>query len=169
MESAVVVTLPLGNNTAQARGVSGGAGIGTAEIYDLDPFPANPGRLTNISTRGLVETGDNALIGCVIARGDAAEKVVIRAIGPELSAAGVAGALQDPTLELRNHDGTLVTANDNWRDQQAAEIMNSGLAPKDDRASAVIANLAPGNYTAIVRGKGNATGIGLVEFYDLQP
>jgi hypothetical protein len=92
---------------------------------------------------------------------------MVRAIGPDLAAAKVAGALDDPTLELRDGEGNLLAANDDWRSDQEQEIIAAGLAPKDDRDSAIIANLFPTSYTAIVRGKNNFVGIALVEIYAL--
>lgn len=161
VESAIVTTLPPGSYTAQVRGVDGDVGTSVVEVYDLDPFSAPSGRLVNISTRGFVDL----LIGGIVVRGDVAERVIIRAIGPDL---GVPGALQDPTLELRGSDGDLLARNDNWREQQEAEITATGLAPNDNRDSAIVAPLAPGNYTAIVRGKNGTFGVALVEFYDLK-
>jgi hypothetical protein len=130
---------------------------------------ATPGSLGNISTRLRVLSGDNALIGGMIATGTATKKVIIRAIGPTLTDFGVPGALQDPTLELYQ-GSTLITSNDNWRmSPQEVEIQNSGLAPNKDAESAIIATLTPNqNYTAIVRGKNGETGVGVVEAFDLE-
>ena len=127
----------------------------------------------NISTRVNVQTGDNALIGGFITTGSVGKKVVVRAIGPSLSNFGIATALQDPTLELRGANGSLIASNDNWKtnDQthqsQQAAIQATGLAPSDDRESALMAELGPSSYTAIVRGKNDTTGVGLVEVYDV--
>jgi hypothetical protein len=96
-----------------------------------------------------------------------ATKVIVRAIGPDLAKAGVPNPLQDPTLELRDAEGNLLVANDNWRTNQEQEIIATSLPPKDDRSSAIVATLLPTAYTAIVRGSGNSTGIALVEFYKL--
>jgi hypothetical protein len=124
--------------------------------------------LGNISTRLRVLSGDNALIGGLIATGSEGKKVIIRAIGPTLSDFGVPGALMDPTLELYQ-GSTLLFSNDDWRNSsQQAEVEASGFAPNKDAESAIIWTLTPGqNYTAIVRGKNNATGIGVVEAFDL--
>ena len=139
------------------------------EIYDLGaPDQAESADLINLSTRGEVGTGDNVLIGGIIVGGDAAQSVLVRAIGPDLAKAGVAGALQNPTLDLYNSNGTVIASNDNWRSDQQAAITASGLAPKDDRDSAILVTLLPTSYTAIVRGKNNSTGIALVEFYKIQ-
>ncbi|HKP05057.1 MAG TPA: hypothetical protein VJU77_17025 [Chthoniobacterales bacterium] len=134
------------------------------------PLPtAAPGSLGNISTRLRVLSGDNALIGGMIATGTANKKVIIRAIGPTLTDFGVPGALQDPTLELYQ-GSTLITSNDDWQQSpQQAEIQNSGLAPGKDAESAIIATLTPNQgYTAIVRGKDGTTGVGVVEAFDLE-
>jgi hypothetical protein len=127
----------------------------------------------NISTLLKVQTGDNALFGGFITSGNAPKKVVIRAIGPSLSSFGVTTPLQDPTLELRSANGSLIASNDNWKinDQthqsQQAAIQATGLAPTDDRESALMAELGPAGYTAIVRGKNDTIGTGLLEIYDI--
>jgi uncharacterized delta-60 repeat protein len=128
-----------------------------------------PSRIVNVSTRMFADTGDNALIGGVIVAGTVSKHVVIRALGPSVGAAGIVGAMQDPTLEVRDGNGALVAQNDNWRtDPTAATTLTTlGLQPHDDRESALLATINPGGYTAIVRGAGNATGVALVEVYDL--
>ena len=142
--------------------------------------PVLPAQLGNISSRAFVQTGDNVMIGGFIVGGTAPKKVIIRAIGPELGAPpyNVPGALADPTLELHDATRALIASNDNWHEtiiggiitsQQWVDILNSGYVPTDTRESAIIANLAPGNYTAIVRGVNNMTGVALVEVYDLSP
>jgi hypothetical protein len=122
--------------------------------------------LLNISTRLRVLTGDNVLIGGFIVTGTESKKVIVRAIGPSLGAFGVVGAPADPTLELHEPDGTIVT-NDNWKDTQEAEIIATTIQPTNDLESAIVATLVPGAYTAIVSGKNGGTGVGLVEAYDL--
>jgi hypothetical protein len=166
-ESAIVATLQPGNYTAIMSGVGGATGIGVVELYDLDqPAPANP---ANLATRGFVESGDNVMIGGFIIGGSQNRTVLVRAIGPSLTAVGVPNALQDPMLELHNASGTTLAMNDNWRSDQESQIVATGIAPSDDREAALIsAPLAPGNYTAIVRGSGAATGVALVEIYQLQ-
>jgi hypothetical protein len=137
-----------------------------------------PSILGNISTRAFVQTGDNVLIGGFIIQGTQAKRVIIRAIGPDLTQYGVPNPLVNPTLELHNSTGALIASNDNWQQtiiggiitmNQVRDIRNSGYAPGDGRESAIIADLEPGNYTAIVRGVNNMTGIALVEVYDLSP
>jgi uncharacterized delta-60 repeat protein len=170
-ESGVVATLNPGNYTAIVRGKDGTTGIGLVEVYDLGTASldtASAATLANISTRGFVQNADNVLIGGFIVSGGSS-KVIVRAIGPELTARGVAGALQDTTLELRDGMGSLINSNDNWKiGGQQQQIIDTTVPPTDDREAAIVATLNPGNYTAIVRGKNDSTGIGLVEVYVLQ-
>jgi hypothetical protein len=124
--------------------------------------------LGNISTRVDVRSGQSVSIGGFIIPGSAAKNVIVRAIGPSLANSGVVGALADPTLELRDSSGTLLQANDNWKDTQEQAIRDTTLAPSNDLESAIVASLQPGAYTAVVGGKNGTTGIGVVEVYDLQ-
>jgi len=167
LESAIVATLNPGAYTAVVQGKNGGTGIGLVEVYDLDTAAAS--QLANISTRGLVQTGDNAMIGGFILGGASASNttVVVRGIGPSLTSLGVGNALQDPTLELHDANGTQIAFDNDWKDSQESEIVASGLAPTDLRESAIEATLAPGPYTAVLRGRDNTTGVGLVEAYNL--
>jgi hypothetical protein len=138
------------------------------EVYDLGP--AANSTLANISSRGFVQTGDNVMFAGVFVSGSSPLKVIIRAIGPSLSAFGVKGALSDPTLELHNGNGTLLESNDNWVDSPNKQaIMDSTFAPSDDLESAIIRTLLPNSagYTAIVRGANDSSGIGVVEAFDL--
>ena len=175
LESAIVATLPASPDgigyTAVMGGVNDTTGIGLVEVYDLDPVADS--KLANISTRGLVETGNDVLIGGIIVLGNDAQKVLVRAIGPSLGEAGVTGTLQDPTLELHDSSGTLLASNDNWRDTQEAEIVGSTVPPTSDLESAVVATLPASpsgiGYTAIVRGVNGSTGVALAEFYALSP
>ena len=166
LESAIVATLPAdgASYTAVLQGKNGATGVGLIEAYDLDSG-ANS-QLANISTRGFVDTGDNAMIGGFILGGGTAE-VIVRAIGPSLTAFGVNGALQNPTLELYDIFGMLLESNDDWKDTQETEIAATGLAPSNTKESAILKTLGSGAYTAIVRGQGNTTGVGLVEIYNL--
>ena len=161
-----MATLQPGNYTAIMSGANGATGIGVVELYDLDQSaPANPG---NIATRGFVETGDNVMIGGFIVGGSQNRTVLARAIGPSLTQFGVPNALPDPLLELHDASGTTLATNDNWKSTQQAAITATGLAPSDDREAAILSSpLAPGNYTAIVRGVGDTTGVALVEIYQL--
>ena len=168
LESAIVDTLPPGSYTVILRGQNQLTGVALLEIYDLDRSTAS--KVANISTRAFVQTGDNVLIGGFILGGSNPRNVIVRAIGPSLTRVGLTNVLMDPTLELRDHNGTLLISNDNWKDNdpQAHQIKIIGLAPTDDRESALIATLGPGQYTAIVAGKNGGIGIGLVEIYNLQ-
>ena len=166
LESAIISTLDPGNYTAVVSGKDGGTGVGLVEGYDLDQ--AADSQFGNISTRGFVETGTNVMIGGFILGGESGNaNVVVRALGPSLTAFGVTGALADPTLELQDGNGALVQSNDNWKETQQTEIEATGLQPTNDLESAVFETLAPGAYTAIVTGKGDLTGVGLVEVYRL--
>ena len=165
-ESAIIATLVPGAYTAIVSGKDGGTGIGLVETYDLDA--AADSTLAKISTRGFVDTDDNVMIGGVIVGGGTSQ-VLVRAIGPELTAFGVAGALEDTTLELHSANGDLITSNDDWKETQRSDIEATSLAPKEDRESAILATLAPDSYTAIVRGKDGSTGVALVEVYNVSP
>jgi hypothetical protein len=163
LESAIVRSVPPGNYTAIERGVNNGTGIGVVEAYDLDTS-ANS-KLANIATRGLVQTGDNVLFAGTIVVGQASQKVIIRALGPST---GVPGAMADPTLELRDANGNLLEANDNWMDSPNKQaIIDSTIPPPNNAESAIVRTLTPANYTAIVRGVNNSTGIAVVEVYAL--
>ena len=168
LESAIVATLEPGLYTAIVRGVNGGTGVGLGR--GLRPGPRADSALGNISTRGLVETGDNVMIGGIIVGPEeaASGSILLRGIGPSLSDFGIANPLADPMLELRDGNGALVMANDNWKSTQQAVIEATGLQPTDDNEPAILAALASGIYTAIMRGVGDTTGIGLVEAYHLE-
>jgi hypothetical protein len=171
LESAIIATLPPGSYSAVLAGKNQSSGIGVVEVYDLGQ--AANCQLANISSRGFVDTGDNVMIGGLIVGGGTAgatANVIVRALGPSIP---VPGALGDPTLELRDASGTIVNSNDNWKirpdgSSQQAEIEATNIPPTNDLDSALIASLPPGNYTAVVRGINNATGVGLVEVYQLQ-
>jgi hypothetical protein len=166
LESALVTTLAPGNYTAAVTGKNGNAGIGLVEVYDLSQ--GADAKLVNISTRGVVASAENVLIGGFILGGaNGTTKVLIRAIGPSLGAAGVNNPLADPSLELRDGNGVLLVANDNWKDQQQTAIEGTGIPPNDPLESAILIDLAPGAYTAIVAGRGGTGGIGLIEVYNL--
>jgi hypothetical protein len=168
LESAIVITLQPGTYSAIIRGQGNTSGVGLLEVYDVDGAVSS--RLANVSGRASVETGTNVLIsGFIVGNNIGAAKVVVRAMGPSLAQMGIANPLADPTLELRDNNGGLVIANDNWQSDasQAAQISNSGLAPGNPLESAVVASLVPGTYTAIVAGKNGGTGVGLVEVYNL--
>jgi hypothetical protein len=163
-EAALVVSLLPGAYSAIVSGQDNSSGIALFELYDLS---ASIGRAANISTRSQVGTGDQVMIGGFIIGGMTANKVIVRAIGPSLSAQGVVNALKNPSLDLYDVNGTLINSNDSWRSNQEAEIIASTLAPTDDHEAAIIATLVPGAYSAIVSGVNGSTGVALIEVYAL--
>ncbi|HEX4640700.1 MAG TPA: hypothetical protein VH252_04905, partial [Chthoniobacterales bacterium] len=168
-ESAIVKTLAAGNYTAIVRGANSTTGIGLVEAYDLDPQPA-ASRLANIATRGLVQINDNVMIaGFILQQGTS--QIVVRAIGPSVFglAPATPSALADPTLELRDNQGTLLMFDDNWQEDafQAVELTALGLAPISPVESAFTITLTPSNYTAVVRGAHGTTGNAVVEVYNV--
>jgi hypothetical protein len=165
-EAALRITLQPGAYTVVLKEKSGLAGYGLVEIYDLSKNSGS--KLANISTRGFVDASD-VLIGGIIAGGDgqANAEIVVRAIGPQLQQNGISNALDDPTLELRDSNGNLISFNDDWSTNYD-QVVFSRLAPFNNTESAMLLSLPRGNYTAIVRAKGNSGGVALVEFYDLR-
>ena len=163
-ESAILIDLAEGEYTAVIRGAGGSAGNALVEVYAV--LTDAPAFLGNISTRGFVQTGDNVLIGGVIVRGGDPQRLLFRAIGPDLANRGVSDALQDPVLELFDSNGESLALNDNWRDNEEA-ISETKMPPSDDRESAIVQTLRAGNYTAVVRGVADTTGIGLVEVFTI--
>ena len=163
-ESAVVENLAANGSayTGIVRGANDVTGIGVVEAYDLDPSADS--KLANISTRGLVQTGSDVLIGGLIVVGQSSLHVIVRAIGPSLP---LPGALGDPTLELHDGNGALIAANNDWRSDQEQEIIGTGIPPTSDLESAIVRDLPPGGFTAIVRDAHKATGIAVVEAYAL--
>ena len=135
--------------------------------YAHNPKTAYP-PLFNISARGQVGTGDNILIGGFIVRGSQPVQVLIRAAGPSLAPLGVNGALADPVLYVYS-GSTLIATNDDWKSTQQAEIAATGLAPSNDKESAVLLTLAPGAYTLHVDGKNKTTGVALAEAFLVKP
>jgi autotransporter-associated beta strand protein len=168
LESAIIRTLPANNAqyTAVVRGVSDGTGVGVVQVFDLDRSVDS--KLANIATRGLVQTGDDVMIGGFIVLGATPQQVIVIALGPSLP---VTGKLANPTLELRDGNGALLDANDDWVNSPNQQAINdSGVAPTDAKESAIIATL-PSNgaqFTAIVRGVNNTTGVAVVEVFALQ-
>ena len=184
-EAAIIRTVPAGNFTALIRGANNTTGIGLIEVYDIGTIgaaeeaeekglqPSAPEaavELGNLSVRADVQTGDNVLIDGIILRGGNQRRVLFRALGPSVKSNGITvpGALQDPTLELRDQNGALLQSNDDWQSaSNATQIQSTGLAPPDNHESAILMSLPAGNYTSIVRGKNNTTGIALSEAYKL--
>ena len=172
IESALLVTLNPGNYTAIVRSFSSAqqpaqSGVALFEVYDLRNSSS---RLGNISTRGQVGTGSNILIAGLIVGGNTAKPVTLRALGPSLTQFGVTGVLADPALQLRDGNGNLVEANNDWQQSpDAATIIARGKDPSNAKESAMAPTLSPGNYTALVTGVGGTTGTALVEVYDESP
>jgi hypothetical protein len=167
LESAIILTLPAGNSgyTAVLRGLNAGTGVGVVEVYDLDSSADST--LANISTRGVVQTGNDVLIAGTIVLGDMPQKVIIRALGPSLN---LPGKLANPVLELRDGNGALLRSNDNWRSDQEGEITATNIPPPHELEAAIVAVLPAHGaaYTAVVSGAGGTTGIGVVEIYALK-
>jgi len=152
------------------KGKNNTIGVALIELYDLDGN--GPSRFANLSTRAFVQTGDDIVIaGFALSNDSGLDRVVVRGLGPSLSGFGLSPVLVNPVLELRNSNGALILANNDWEDNpaQAAEITAAGLAPTNDLEAAVIASLPPGLYTALLAGRSSGVGIGLVEVYDLGP
>jgi hypothetical protein len=160
-ESAIFAALMPGAYTAVLRGNNGTTGVGLIEIYDIEP--SSNSTLANISTRSVVGLDEDVMIAGFIVK-DSLAKVVCRALGPSLTRFGVTGALADPSLELHDSQGTILRFNDNW-ETQGAEVWNTGLGPSNYAESAIVTDLSPGNYTAIVRTIDGTQGMGLVEVY----
>jgi ethanolamine utilization microcompartment shell protein EutS len=178
LEAAIVATLTPGAYTAIVRGnvttppmppTPNPDGVALVEVYDLNPSAAS--NLANLSTRAFVSTGDDIVIaGFMLGHNSGPDRIVVRGIGPSL-APGIfpaSAVLADPTLELRDRNGTLLVADNDWQDNptQAAELTAAGLAPTNNLEAAIAATLPPGLYTALLAGSNNGTGIGLVEVYD---
>lgn len=168
-ESAMVVTLAPGAYTALLTGKNGTTGVGVVEVYDASA--SSDSHLGNISTRGFVQSGNNVLIAGFILGGSTANgNVVVRGMGPSLSQFGLNGVLADPTIELRDSNGTVLITNDDWESDpvSAAALIASQLAPSDPKESGIYTSLPPGAFTAILAGKNGGVGIGLVEVYSVQ-
>jgi hypothetical protein len=161
-DSAIVRTVNPGAYTAVLAGKGSTTGVGLVEVYDLDLTVDS--KLANISTRGLVDQGDNVLIAGTIILGNGTTDVLFRAMGPST---GIPNALQDPTLELHDGQGGIVATNDNWQDTQKDAIEATTIPPSDPREAAILRQLSPGAYTAIVRGKNNTKGVAVIEAYQI--
>jgi hypothetical protein len=163
-EAAILLSLQPGSYTVFESGKNGTTGNGLIEVYDVDVLSAS--QLSNISTRGRVQTGNNVMIGGFVVSGASGSiNLIVRVLGPTLTSLGVPNALSDPTLQLYNGNGTVIAFNNNWKDSQQTQIQNSGRKPPNDLEPAIAVTVSPGNYTAIVRGNNNASGVGLVEVY----
>jgi cyclophilin family peptidyl-prolyl cis-trans isomerase len=169
-ESAILTTVPTDPTyaayTTIVRGANNTTGIGLVEVYDLDSGPGST--LLNIATRGRVEADPNALIGGFFLGGTESKRVLVRAIGPSLASIGIPGVLADPILELRDANGALLEANDDWgMSPNQADIQATGAAPTNPKESAILRILPVGPATAIMRGVNNTTGVGSMEIYQL--
>jgi hypothetical protein len=168
-ESALRVTLGPGNHTAVVRGVNNAIGVGLVEVYDTEGAGASS-KAANVATRGFVSTGDSVMIAGFIVGGNNPAHLIVRGIGPSLANFGIINALQNPQLELYDEDGRRLTTVDNWQDaSNYGQVIAAGLAPSDLRESAISGSFDPGNYTAVLRGLNNTTGVGLVEVYNQAP
>lgn len=163
-DSAIVKSLAPGAYTAVLAGKGATTGVGLVEVYDLDA--AADSRLANIATRGRVGDGDDVLICGTIAVGNGTTTVLFRALGPST---GVPGALSDPTLELHDGQGATIATNDNWQESpdHGAAVQATTIPPKDPREAAILRDLTPGAYTAVVRGKNGTTGVAVIDAYQL--
>jgi hypothetical protein len=167
LESAIDANLNPGAYTAIVRGINNTTGVALFEVYDLSL--AGSGKLANISTRAFVGTGDEIVIaGFILGSHSGTDRVALRGIGPSLTSLGVPNALANPTLGLRDGNGALIRANDDWHDNpaQAAELAVAGLALTDDLESGIATMLQPGLYTVLLSGFNGGTGNGVIEVYD---
>jgi hypothetical protein len=168
LDAAIETTLDPGAYTAIVKGKNNTVGVALVEVYDLNQTAAS--KLADISTRAFIGTGDNILIaGFMLAGNSGNDKIVIRGIGPSLAGFGVPNVLADPTLELRDNNGVLLYANDNWQDDATMPVIPPGLSPTNPLESIIVVTLPPGVYTALLAGKNNGAGVGLIEVYDLGP
>jgi hypothetical protein len=169
-EAVILATLPPAAYTVVLSGVNSTTGIGLVEVYDNNS--ALDSDLANISTRGFVETAEKVMIGgFTLGNNTNPTNMAVRALGPSLSAFGLANLLADPTLELHNANGTIMISNDDWQSDpvSAANLAARGLALSNPKESGIFTSLAPpGQFTAIVAGKNGGIGIGLVEIYNLR-
>jgi len=183
-DSVLLLSLDPGAYTFNVSSASGVGGVGLVEAYDLD-LPTDRGaRAINISTRGVVGTDERILIAGFVIQGPSSRTLLIRGVGPTLgSSFGVPGALDDPVIKVIQGDGTVIATNDNWSDKTTvfgqdvtADVVRAAAAevgafslPDASKDAATLVTLAPGSYTVQVAGKNNATGVALVEVYDVQP
>ena len=175
LDAVVLAQLDPGAYTAQVSGTGGKTGVALVELYDVDtPSAFSPQKVINVSTRGVVGTGENVLIAGFVVSGSTSKKLLIRGIGPSLTPLGVTGALADPVLQIIRSDRTVVRENDNWETGNdsalvAAATAKVGAFPlaSGSKDSVILINLPPGTYNATVSGVGGSTGVGLVEVYEV--
>jgi len=167
LDAGIVATLAPGAYTAVVKGKSTASGVALVEVYDLTQGVDS--KLANISTRAFVGTTDNIVIaGFILGGNSGPDRIIVRGVGPSLSALGVPNALANPTLEVRDENGVLLAANNDWQENpaQAAELTAAGLAPGNPLESGIAITLPPGPYTALLGGLNSGTGVGVVEVYD---
>ena len=164
LEAAILINLPPGAYTAIVQGVNNGTGTAVAAVYEVDALSIP---LTNISTRGRVQTGQDVMIGGFVIQGSGPQNVAIVATGPSLAAFGIANPLANPTLQLvRSSDQAVLATNDDWgQAPNAAQIQAAGFAPTNTLESAIMMSLPPGAYTAVLSGVNNGTGVGVIGVY----
>lgn len=168
-ESVIVTTLPPTTYTVILTGKNGTTGIGAVEVYDNNQ--AVDSELANMSTRGFVQTQDKVMIGGFTLGGaNGPSRIAVRGLGPSLAQAGINNVLADPTLELRDSNGTLLIMNDDWQSDpvSAAQLSANGLALPNPKESGIFTSLPGGQFTAILAGKNGGIGVGLVEIYNLK-
>lgn len=169
-ESVILATLQPGAYTIVLRGTGQTTGVGLVEVYDTDASVDSD--LANISTRGFVKLGNEVMIGGFsLGNNPTPTRIAVRALGPSLTAFGIAEALADPTLELHNANGTIMVSNDDWESDpvSAGQLSANGLGLPDHKESGIFAALAPpGQFTAVVAGKNGGIGVALVEIYNLK-
>jgi hypothetical protein len=169
-EAVIVTTLPPGSYTALLTGKDGTTGVGLVEVYDVNP--GSDSQMSNLSTRGFVQGGNNVLIAGFILGGSNTgnDRIAVRGLGPSLSQFGLSPVLADPTLELHDNNGATLITNDDWTSDpvSAANLVLFNLAPSDPKEAAIFTSLPPGTFTAILAGKNGGTGIGTLEIYNLK-
>jgi hypothetical protein len=164
-ESLLITTLPAGAYTAVLE-TKGQPSVALLELYQ---FSANPGSgVVNISARGRIGSGDDVMIAGFILTGNQPTRVVVRALGPSLSRLGIAQPLSNPELALHDGNGSLIFRNDDWRSEQASQLLSLGMAPSSEEESAIVATLPAGNYSAVVQGVNGSEGVGVVEIYSVE-
>jgi hypothetical protein len=168
-ESVILATLPPAAYTAILTGKNNATGVGVVEVYDNNS--ALDSQLANISTRGFVQGGNSVMIGgFILGNGSGNSRIALRGVGPSLSQSGLSNVLPDPTLEIRDANGAVLVANDNWLEDpvSAAQLTANGLALQDQKESGIFTSLPSGSFTAILAGKDGAIGIGVVQIYNLK-
>jgi hypothetical protein len=168
-ESVILISLAPATYTVLLTGNAATAGIGLVEVYDNGQ--AVDAQLSNISTRGFVQAGNDVMIGgFILGNSSRTGRIAIRGLGPSLSQFQLNPVLADPTLELHDANGNTFISNDDWLDDpaSAALLTANGLALSDPKESGIFTSLPAGTFTAILAGKSGGVGIALVEIYNLK-